>query len=47
MAKVYPIDRGVIDRTQQWLLKQQENDGTWSKIGRRARGNAPSTCSRA
>src|SRR5262245_57417443 len=33
MAKVYPIDRGVIDRTQQWLLKQQEADGTWSKIG--------------
>jgi hypothetical protein len=33
MAKVYPIDRGVIQRTQQWLLKQQEADGTWSKIG--------------
>ncbi len=33
MAKVYPIDRGVIDRTQQWLLKQQDADGTWSKIG--------------
>src|SRR5262249_20885533 len=33
MAKVYPIDKGVIDRTQQWLLKQQETDGTWSKIG--------------
>ena len=33
MARVYPIDRGVIDRTQQWLLKQQEADGTWSKIG--------------
>jgi len=33
MAKVYPIDRGVIDRTQAWLLKQQEADGTWSKIG--------------
>ncbi|HZT78689.1 MAG TPA: hypothetical protein VFA26_00585 [Gemmataceae bacterium] len=33
MAKVYPIDRGVIDRTQKWLLKQQEPDGTWSKIG--------------
>ena len=23
MAKVYPIDRGVIDRTQTWLMKQQ------------------------
>src|SRR6516165_9510083 len=33
MAKVYPIDRGVIDRTQKWLLKQQAADGTWSKIG--------------
>jgi hypothetical protein len=33
MAKVYPVDPGVITRTQQWLLKQQEADGTWSKIG--------------
>jgi hypothetical protein len=33
MAKVYPIDRGVIDRTQQWLMKQMAADGTWSKIG--------------
>src|SRR5438132_121040 len=33
MAKVYPIDRGVIDRTQQWLMKQREADGTWSNIG--------------
>src|SRR5260370_33439531 len=33
MAKVYPIDRGVIDRTQAWLLRQQAPDGTWSKIG--------------
>jgi hypothetical protein len=33
MAKVYPIDRGVIDRTRAWLLKQQDADGTWSKIG--------------
>ena len=34
MAKVYPIDRGVINRTQAWLMKQQEpKDGTWSKIG--------------
>jgi hypothetical protein len=33
MAKVYPIDRGVIDRTQKWLMKQQAADGTWSKIG--------------
>ncbi len=33
MARVYPIDRGVIDRTQKWLLKQQDKDGTWSAIG--------------
>src|SRR6516164_6706241 len=33
MAKVYPIDKGVIDRTQKWLLKQQDKDGTWSNIG--------------
>src|SRR5229473_2689754 len=33
MAKVYPVDRGVIDRTQRWLMKQREADGTWSKIG--------------
>src|SRR2546429_1306134 len=33
MAKVYPIDRGVIERTQRWLMKQMAADGTWSKIG--------------
>jgi hypothetical protein len=33
MAKVYPIDKGVITRTQAWLLKQQATDGTWSNIG--------------
>jgi hypothetical protein len=33
MAKVYPIDRGVIDRTQKWLMQQREADGTWSNIG--------------
>src|SRR6476620_10986408 len=33
MAKVYPIDKGIITRTQAWLMKQQEADGTWSKIG--------------
>ena len=33
MTKVYPIDHGVIDRTQAWLLKQRAADGTWSKIG--------------
>src|SRR3954471_23752110 len=33
MAKVYPVDRGVIERTQKWLMKQQAADGTWSNIG--------------
>src|SRR5258708_30116360 len=31
MAKVYPIDRGVIDRTQKFLLGKHEAAGTWSK----------------
>ena len=38
MAKVYPVDHGVIDRTQAWLMKQQAADGTWSNIGATARG---------
>jgi uncharacterized protein YfaS (alpha-2-macroglobulin family) len=33
MAKVYPIDKGVIERTQKWLMSQQEKDGSWSNIG--------------
>src|SRR5437588_9753579 len=33
MAKVYTVDRGVIDRTQQYLMKQRDKDGTWSNIG--------------
>jgi hypothetical protein len=33
MAKVWPVDKGVIDRTQKWLMKQQGADGTWGKIG--------------
>jgi hypothetical protein len=34
MARVYPIDRGVITRTQEWLLQQQNKDeGTWDQIG--------------
>ncbi len=33
MARVYPVDHGVIDRTQAWLMKQQAADGTWDKIG--------------
>jgi hypothetical protein len=33
MSKVYPIDRGVIDRTQKWLMSKRDQDGTWSNIG--------------
>jgi hypothetical protein len=33
MAKVYPIDRGIIDRTQAFLMKKRDKDGTWSSIG--------------
>src|SRR5438552_6833087 len=33
MAKVYPIDRGIINRTQNFLMKNMDKDGTWSKIG--------------
>src|SRR6266700_4698563 len=33
MTKVYPIDKGVIERTQKWLMSQQEKDGSWSNIG--------------
>src|SRR3989440_11488186 len=32
MARVYPVDRGVIDRTQEWLMSQMAADGTWSHI---------------
>src|SRR5437660_12749154 len=33
MAKVHPVDRAVLERTQRWLQKQQAADGTWSKVG--------------
>jgi hypothetical protein len=33
MARVYPIDRGIIDRTQAFLMKKRDADGTWSNIG--------------
>ena len=33
MAKVYPVDRGVIDRTQAYLMRKRDKDGTWSAIG--------------
>jgi hypothetical protein len=33
MAKVYPVDPALIQRTAQWLMDQQEADGTWSDRG--------------
>jgi hypothetical protein len=33
MAKVYPVDPAVIERTANWLLNQQQADGTWSDQG--------------
>jgi hypothetical protein len=33
MAKVYPVDPALIQRTAQWLLDQQDVDGTWSDRG--------------
>jgi len=33
MAKVYPIDRGIIGRTQAFLMNKRDKDGTWSSIG--------------
>ena len=33
MAKVYPIDRGIIERTQAFLMRKRDKDATWSNIG--------------
>src|ERR1700716_2800325 len=33
MARVWPDDRGLIDRTQAFLMKKMDKDGTWSNIG--------------
>ncbi len=33
MAKVYPVDEALIERTAQWLLGQQGTDGTWTDQG--------------
>lgn len=30
MAKVYPVDPALIQRTRAWLLAQQKSDGTWT-----------------
>src|SRR5215212_7269462 len=33
MARVWPIDRAIIDRTQAFLMKKRDKDGTWGDIG--------------
>ena len=33
MAEVYPVDEALIERTAQWLLNQQQGDGTWVDQG--------------
>jgi len=36
MAKVYPVDPAVLDRTAKWLLSQQSQDGAWNSRDYRA-----------
>lgn len=33
MARVMDVDRGVIARTQDWLLRQRDRDGAWAQVG--------------
>src|SRR3954451_9776702 len=33
MARVFPIDRGVLERTQKFLMSKRGPDGTWATIG--------------
>ena len=33
MAEVYPVDPALIERTAEWLLNQQQPDGTWADQG--------------
>jgi hypothetical protein len=33
MARVYPVDEALVERTAQWLLNQQASDGTWVDQG--------------
>lgn len=42
MARVYPIDKNVLERTRQWLLQTQSRDGTWrGEVGWDHPHNAP------
>lgn len=33
MARVYPVDEALLERTAQWLLSQQQADGSWASDG--------------
>ena len=33
MARVYPVDEDLLERTARWLLDRQAADGTWSEQG--------------
>ncbi|MBN1810659.1 MAG: hypothetical protein JXA14_02365 [Anaerolineae bacterium] len=33
MAQIYPVDEALVARTAQWLLSQQQGDGTWVDQG--------------
>ncbi len=35
MGRVYPVDKGPVERTAGWLLEQQQSDGAWAAGGQR------------
>jgi hypothetical protein len=39
MAKVYPVDPRLIERTRAWLLKQRGNDGSWAAGSHKMHGD--------
>lgn len=39
MARVYDVDRTVIERTRNWLLRQQAADGSWDPESHALEGN--------
>jgi hypothetical protein len=41
MAKVYPVDPRLIERTRGWLLKQRAADGSWAAESRHAMHEDP------
>jgi uncharacterized protein YfaS (alpha-2-macroglobulin family) len=43
MAKVYPVDEAMIERTARWLAQQQAGDGSWSSEDYRVAGQQLAT----